>query len=103
VLANLFETVTMASPTFRLPGFAVTPGRPTRHGEQTADASQAAIGVVTPPTRQIELTASKITVTAIVSSEANEDQLLPLLGAIERELGDWLAAGVDGTSITAGG
>jgi Phage capsid family len=95
VVASLFETIVMTSSPYRLPGFAVRPGRPYLHREQTADTGQAAIGFVTPGTRQVDLVASKIAVTAIISSEAAEDMLTPLVDAIERELSDWLAAGVD--------
>ena len=95
VLLNLFEVLPLASASVKLPAFQVRPGRPYRHPEQTADAGQVAIGFVTPGTAAVSLTASKIAVTAIVSGEATEDMLVPLLGAIEAELGDWLAAGAD--------
>lgn len=94
-MAELFEIVAMPANPYRLAGFTVTPGRPFLHAEQTADTSQTTIGFVTPGTRDVELTAVKIAALCLVSSEADEDVLAPLLAAIETELGEWLAAGVD--------
>jgi hypothetical protein len=98
-VAELFQVVPMLSGSHRVPGFSVTPGLPALHPQQTADTSQTAIPKATPTTNATTLTAAKLAIFVLVSAEAVEDAIASLLGALQVELSDWLAAGVDDAII----
>jgi hypothetical protein len=98
-VAEAIPVVSMTSDPYRLSGFAVLSGRARLHGEQTGDTGQTGFPRVTPGTRDLELSASKMTASVLVSTELNEDALLPLIDGIETEISDWLAAGLEDALI----
>jgi HK97 family phage major capsid protein len=86
----LFNSMNMPSNPFEIPGFGVRT-RGGRASEQTADTGQTGFRKVTPATRKITLTAVKFASEALVSKEAEEDALIPILDFIRTELVTQLA------------
>jgi hypothetical protein len=98
-VAALFDEIDMPRSPFEIAGWAVARGHTGKHVEQTADSGQTKITKVTPGSRKITLTAVKVAALVLLSTELDEESLVPVLGAIERELAEFAAADVDDTVI----
>ena len=92
LVANLFPSIVMPTPTFDIPAKSVSRVRGGRLAEATADTGQAKARKVTPGTRKVTLTAVKFAIEALVSRDLEEDAVLAILPFIEEELIEGLAA-----------
>jgi hypothetical protein len=99
VAAFFGPPIPMPTNPYRLPARPLARVRGGRHPEQTADTGQTAIKKVTPGSRQIELEAAKFAAMTLVSKEAEEDQIIPVLPFIEAELRDGQAADIDDAAV----
>lgn len=93
-VAALFPSINMPSPTFDLPGLAVSRQRTFGAAQSTADVATA-ISTRDPATRKVTLTAVKFAVRALVSREAEEDAIIAMLPFMQSELVDYMAADVE--------
>lgn len=88
----LFRSFQQPTPVFDFPAMGVSRQRTGKHAEQTADTGQTKFTVLTPATRKVTLTAVKFAARVLVSKEAEEDEIIPVLPFIRDELVDFLAA-----------
>lgn len=95
MVVGLFPQIAMPTNPFDLPGFAVARTRGGGHTEQTADTGQTAIKKTRPETRKIRLEAAKFAGELLVSSELEEDAILPVLPWLKQELVDTLSADLE--------
>lgn len=98
-VAALFPSIIMPTQPYDLPAMPVSRQRSGSHAEQTADTGQTKFKVVTPGTRKVTLTAVKFAVETLVSKEAEEDTIIPILAWIESELVEYVAADIEDTVI----
>lgn len=96
---DLFPSIEMPTPTFELPGVAVSRTRLGKHAEQTADSSQTGFTKITPGTRKVTLTAKKFAGEILVSREEEEDAIIAVLPWLQGELVDYLAADLEDTAV----
>jgi HK97 family phage major capsid protein len=89
-VVDLFQQIEMPSNPYEIPGFGLRV-RGGRASENTADTGQTGFRKVTPLTRKITLTAVKFASEALVSKEAEEDSLVPILDFIRGEITSQLA------------
>lgn len=98
-VAALFSTLAMPSNPYKLPAKSVSRQRTGTHAEQTADTGQTKTHVATPGTRNLTLTAVKLAARMLVSKEAEEDSIIPVLGWMQDELVDYLSADIEDALI----
>lgn len=102
-VAGLFPTITMPSNPYDIPGLGVARVRGGKATEQTADTGQTAFKKITPGTRKITLTAGKFASTMLVSKEAQEDSLIPVLPFMQQEMVDFLTADIEDCILNGDG
>lgn len=98
-VAALFPTIQMPTPTYEVPASGVSRRRTGKAAEQTADTGQAKFKAVTPGTRKVTLSAVKLAGRVLVSREAQEDSIIPMLPFIQEELRDYIAADLEDAII----
>jgi HK97 family phage major capsid protein len=94
-VAGLFPGIEMPTQPYEIPGMAVARIRSGKHAEQTADTGQTGFKKVTPGSRKVTLSAVKFAAEALVSKEAEEDLIIPILPLMQDELVYGLSADVD--------
>lgn len=102
-VAALFPTIPMPTNPFDIPGMGVARVRGGKATEQTADTGQTAFKKITPGTRKITLSAGKFAATMLVSKEAEEDSLIPILPFMQEEIIDFLSADIEDCTLNGDG
>jgi HK97 family phage major capsid protein len=100
-VAALFPMIPMPTNPYDVPGRPVSRQKLGSAAENTADTGQTGFHKLTPATRKVTLTAKKFAGEALVSKEAEEDLLIPMLPFMQEELVDYMAADIE-DAITNG-
>jgi HK97 family phage major capsid protein len=99
LVGGLLWQIEMPSNPYEVPGLSLTRQRGGKAVEQTADTGQTGFRKVTPATRKVALTAMKFAIEVLVSKEAEEDAIVPMLGVIQSELVDYISADLEDAII----
>lgn len=94
-VAALFAEIVMPTNPYDITGRGVSRIRGGKGVENTGDAGQTLAKKITAATRRIRLTAGKFEGEMLVSKEAEEDSIVPMLQFMEDELVDFLVADVE--------
>lgn len=95
----LFPLIQMPTQPYDIPGKALSRQKTSTAAEQTADTGQTLFTKLTPGSRKVTLTAKKFAAEALVSKEAEEDSIIPMLPLMQEELIDFLAADLEDAII----
>jgi HK97 family phage major capsid protein len=98
-VAALFAQIDMPSNPYKLPALAVSRVRTGVLAEATADTGQAKAKAITAGTRNVQLSAVKFAARMLVSREAEEDSIVPILPWMLAELVDYSAADIEDAII----
>jgi HK97 family phage major capsid protein len=99
MVAALFPSIPMPTNPYDVPGRPVARQKTSRALENTADTGQTGFKKITPATRKVTLTAKKFGGEALVSKEAEEDLIIPMLGFMQEELVDYMVADIEDAII----
>jgi HK97 family phage major capsid protein len=94
-IAALFDEIVMPTQPYEIVGRGVARIRGGRGVENTADTGQTLAKKITAATRKITLRAGKFEGEMLVSKEAEEDSIVPMLAFMEEELVDFLMADIE--------
>jgi HK97 family phage major capsid protein len=100
-VAALFPSIPMPTNPYYVPGRPVSRQKLGLSAENTADTGQTGFHKLTPASRKVTLTAKKFAGEALVSKEAEEDLIIPMLPFMQEELVDYMAADIE-DAITNG-
>lgn len=95
----LFPDIPMPSQPWEVPGRAVARQRGGTKAEETADTGQAKFLAVTPATRKVTMSATKLGMRALFSKDLEEDSLIAILPFVQSELVDFMAADLEDAII----